>query len=240
MLCRRRWEPAGFLSVCLLGTEKRSFFNKWSLWGKREAWMCLLILWISFVLKGPLISVACFFFSLHHQASRGYGSPGHLPSSRSDVSKTPVFTPADFPVLSLHFPGFPSLRLVFSISTFQEGTLLLEVVFICSATRSRCNCQTLFSGKVSATFTCSFPSLCTSWSFLSASSPSYAIGGAGFMGISFMIWLYLVGKISPRYSLFCSFWGGSSDVLFHKNFKIVASISPKIYVGIWIGILYVT
>lgn len=111
--------------------------------------------------------------------------------------------PSPFP----SFPWFPKPQTCFQYFHIQEGTLLLEVVFICSATRSRCNCQTLFSGKVSATFTCSFPSLCTSWSFLSASSPSYAISGAGFMGISFMIWLYLVGKISPRYSLFCSFWG---------------------------------
>lgn len=112
-------------------------------------------------------------------------------------------TSQSFPLISL----VPKHQTCFQYFHIQEGMLLLEVVFICSATRSRCDYQTLSSGTVSATFTCSFPSLCTSWSFLSAPSPSYAIGRAGFMGMSFIMWLYLVGKISPHYSLFCSVWG---------------------------------
>lgn len=100
---RARWVSQ---FVCVFMVQRRDISLIYGAFGgEREVWMCLLILWLSFVLKGPLISVACFFFSPHHPASRGYGSPGHLPSSRSDVSKTPVFTPADFPVLSPHFPG---------------------------------------------------------------------------------------------------------------------------------------
>lgn len=48
------------------------------------------------------------------------------------------------------------------------------------------------------------------------------------------------GENLPSLFFILQFLGGNSDVLLHKNFKIVASISPKIYVGIWIGILYVT
>ena len=42
----------------------------------------------------------------------------------------------------------------------------------------------------------------------------------------FIIWLYLVEKISPHHSLFCNFFG-SSNVLFRKNFKIIVPFLLK-------------
>lgn len=60
--------------------------------------MCLTILWIAFLSKGPLISIVSFFFPLNHQASEGCDPPASC------------------------IPGSRIIRLVFSVSTFRVGS----------------------------------------------------------------------------------------------------------------------
>lgn len=152
---RARWVSQ---FVCVFMVQRRDISLIYGAFGgeRRGVWMCLLICDSLLFSKGPLISIYLLLFSLHHPASRGYGSPGHLPSSRSDVSKVSLL-PLTSPVLPL-YSLVPKHQTCFQYFHIQEGMLLLEVVFICSATRSRCDLNSvLWHGFCNFHMVISFP-----------------------------------------------------------------------------------
>lgn len=124
------------------------------LWGEREVW-CVFWFCDSLCSQGDQFLLLALFllFTIQHPGDMALQVTSLPPEVMS------LRPPSLLPLTSQSFSSFPwcpSIRLCFQYFHIQEGMLLLEVVFICSATRSRCDYQTLSSGTVSATFTCSF------------------------------------------------------------------------------------
>lgn len=116
--CAGRSEgPPGFsVRVCLLGTEKSSFFNKWCLWGREGG-----VDFVNVFCSQRTLNFCCLllFFSSPSSIQACDSQVTSLPPEAKSP-KTSIFTPADFPALSLHFPGAQASDL-FSVFPHSEG-----------------------------------------------------------------------------------------------------------------------
>ena len=130
--------------VCLLGTGKSSFFNKWCLLGRKGKVDVSSDFVNPFCFQRTLnfYWLASFFlFTIKH--------PGDVILQLSSLppevmpTKTSIFGPTDFLVLPFIYL-VPKHQACFQYFHTQGGKLFLEVIFICSATKTRCGHLTLF------------------------------------------------------------------------------------------------
>lgn len=174
-------------------------------------------------------------FSLHHQASKGHVLHIALLPPEVMSPKTSLFSPTDFPGAHVSdlFSLFPC--------TGWDALSGSDVHGLCCQNQVWPLESLLWPGF------CYFPMFVSlsvhDWKFLVQPISWFCSRQSRLCGCAASSWFYNVvissGENLPSLLFILQNFCGNSHVLFHKRFKIIASVSTKNSAGIWIEILYV-